>query len=47
MKSVIPLKAWEAEPWERATMCISGYRQHSFTEVQGQHDQAEATEHKG
>ena len=24
-------QAWEAEPWERATMYISGYRHHSFT----------------
>ena len=32
MKSVNGSKgqAWEAEPWERAIMCISGSRQHSF-----------------
>ena len=40
-------QAWEAEPWERATMYILGSRQHSFTKVQSQHDLAQATEHTG
>ena len=47
MEKCYTFKACEAERWEGACMYISGCKEYSFTDVQNQHDQAQAAERRG